>query len=574
MREVFQERINRMLQKYPVWERKTLGDRFDEFVKEYPNREFIYTPEKQYTYAETKLKADQLAKGLIKIGIERREHVAMIMANYPEAVFVKFGAAKIGAVNVPLNYRSQKDELKYVLWQSDTSCLITMDEWSNLNYIEMLKDLCPEVFAGGKSAEFPLLKHIVVFSPTGKRYPGTIDFNELLQMGESLSDHELQSIQQKVCFPDEVVDILYTSGTTGKPKGVMLTHDMLWRKSYSSTLGRAIEDGRRIYIPLPIYHVFGYVEGILAALWIGGAILPQATFDVDAGLQLIQDGKANDVLCVPTIAINMVNSSNLSQYDLSTLHAMYCAGAPAPVWLWQKIITDLGLKHLNTGYGMTETSSAAVQSQPWDGVNAEIIGTRVGQISPGGAAGYPEYGNKVIEYKVISTITGKDLEQGQEGELVCRGPVISRGYYKKPQETAEVIDKDGWLKTGDLAIIHEAGYIELTGRSKELYRIGGENVAPKDVEEVISSHPKVNQVYVVGIPDVKLGEVGMCFIELKQSETCTAQEIIELCRAKLAAFKVPKYVKFLTIDEIPVTSTGKVQKFKLREQGIKLLGLA
>ncbi|KUO71550.1 MAG: hypothetical protein APF81_11285 [Desulfosporosinus sp. BRH_c37] len=568
---IYQDRMEVNLKKVPKWEKKTLGDRFDDFVNMYSDREYIFTSGKQYTYSETKQQVDLLAKGLIRIGIKNREHVAMVMANYPEAVFIKFGVAKVGAVNVPFNYRTQKDELKYVMWQSDTVCLITMDQWGSLNYIDMLKNLCSEVFAGGKSSEFPLLRHIVVFSPSGKKYPGTIDYYDFIKSGETLSDQEMQSTQNRVCYPDEVVDILYTSGTTGKPKGVMLTHDMLWRKSYASTLGRAIEDGRRMFVPLPLYHVFGYVEGILAMPWVGGAILPQVTFGAKEALELIQNGRANDIICVPTIAINLVDCPDIKNYDLSSLHYMYCAGAPAPVRLWERMIRELGLDYLNTGYGMTETSSAPIQSEV--GINVEKIATRCGRNIPAGAAGLPEFGYKCIEYKVVDTVTGKELLPGEEGELVCRGPVVTNGYYNKPQETSEVIDKDGWLRTGDLIRIHEDGYFEITGRSKELYRIVGENVAPKDIEEVISTYPKVSQVYIVGVPDIKLGEVGYAFIDLNSGETCSEQEILDYARAKLAGYKVPKFIKFINTEELPLTSTGKVQKFLLKERAIKELCL-
>lgn len=571
MTTLFEDRIKKNLERVQVWERKTLGDRFDDFVKMYHDRDYVVTKERSFTYGETGAMVNRLAKGLIKIGIRNREHVGQIMANYPEAVFTKFAVPKVGGVNVPFNYRMLSEEMKYVLHQSDSVCLITMDEWGPLNYIDMLKQLCPTVFEGKPSGDFPLLRKIIVFSPRGKKYEGTVDFYDLVEKEKADANMELAQIQNRVRYPDEVVDILYTSGTTGKPKGVMLTHDMLWRKSYCSLLGRAIEEGRRVLMSLPLYHVFGLVEGVLATPWVGGAIVLQISWDPVAALDLIQSCKATDILCVPTMGLDLLNVPEMKKYDLSSLTAMYCAGAPAPMSLWERLIKDLGLDYLNTGYGMTETTSAPIQSPYYSSL--EEIATRAGVVIPGGAAGLPEYGGKCVEYKTIDPFTGKDLPSGEEGEWACRGNVVAVGYYKKPVETAEVLDKDGWLRSGDLGIIHEDGFFEISGRSKELYRCGGENVSPKEIEESISRHPKVNQVYVVGLPDERMGEVGMAFIELKTGEACTQEQIIDYCKGKLARFKVPKYVMFVQPQHLPKTTTGKIQKYKLQEIGKEHLGI-
>lgn len=567
----FEENIKKNRERVPTWEMKTLGDRFDAFAEMYKDKEYVVTREKSYTYGETQRLANLFAKGLLMIGIREHEHVGQIMPNYPEAVFAKFAVPKIGAVNVPLNYRMLTEELSYVLNQSDTVCLITLDVWGPLNYIDMLSQICPELLEGKTSPNFPLLRNIVVFSPSGKKYANTIDFYDLIEHGRNVSDEHLKQIQARACFPDDVVDILYTSGTTGKPKGVMLTHDMLWRKSYCSTLGRAVEEGRRTLMSLPLYHVFGLVEGMLMVPWVGGAIIMQVSWNPVEALELIETCKANDILVVPTMGLDMVNVPDLKKYDLSSLRAMYCAGAPAPLSLWQRLIMDLGLEYLNTGYGMTETTSAPIQSPYY--ATTEQIATRCGVNIPGGAAGLPELDGKCIEYKTIDFLTGNDLPPGSEGEWVCRGNVITKGYYKKPQETAEVMHGDGWLRTGDVGIIHENGFLEITGRSKEIYRCGGENVAPKEIEETISRYSKVNQVYVVGVPDERMGEVGMAFIELVLGATCTEEEVVAYSKERLARFKVPKYVVFLKGEELPKTTTGKVQKFKLKEMGKRHLGI-
>lgn len=286
---------------------------------------------------------------------------------------------------------------------------------------------------------------------------------------------------------------------------------MLLRSAFASCLTRAVEDGRRIYFPLPLYHIFAIELGFLVVTFVGGAIVPHVQFTPHDALELMEKSRANDFLCVPSILLAVLNHPDLKKYDLSSLRATMCAATPAPVPLWQRAVDELGLQELCTGYGMTEVSGASTLTSPGDPV--EIMATRVGRIVVSNSSGLPEFGNRNIQYKVVDPFTGADLPPGTEGEWVCRGNMVTRGYYKRPQENADLIDKDGWLRTGDLGIIHPDGLFQITGRSKEIYKISGENVSPKEVEEVISTHPKVNQVYVLGVPDRNMGEVGVAFIE-------------------------------------------------------------
>ena len=572
MSNIFDRRRKELEKRFPVWERLTLGDRFDKLVEEFADREFIFTLNQSFSYREVQNKSNQLAKGLLKLGIKPREHVAVLMANYPEFIFLTFALAKIGAVKVPLNYRMRSEELAYAVKQSDSVCLIAMERNPEVTYSEIIPVLFPEILEGKTSLQFPRLRKIVAFSETGNReISGAIDFDELMTWGAEVPDAELEQVQARVKYPDEVVDILYTSGTTSDPKGVMLTHDMLWRSAYGSCLSRAFEDGRRIFVPIPFFHVFGYVEGILAGSIVGGAVIPQIKFNVPEAFQLIAKGKVNDILCVSAIAENLVNYPELKSHDLSELRAMYCAGTPVPLWTWKKIQQELNLTELNTGYGMTEVCAGSMQTAPGDPV--EIISTRVGRQMPGGCSGLPEFGYKHTEYKVVDPLSGEDLPPGSEGELACRGNIVTKGYYNKPIETAQVVDKDGWLRTGDIGIIHSDGYFELTGRSKEMYKIGGENVSPKEIEQTIEQLPKVVRAVVVGVPDRKMGEVGVAFVEVKQGENCTCEDIIDHCSKKLAKFKVPKHVKILKEEEFPFNASGKIQKFKLQEMVIQEFGL-
>ncbi|MBX6394985.1 MAG: AMP-binding protein, partial [Alicyclobacillaceae bacterium] len=360
-----------------------------------------------------------------------------------------------------------------------------------------------------------------------------------------------------------VSDIIFTSGTTGLPKGVMLTHDMFLRCAYSTTLSRAFEDGRRIFTPLPYYHVFAYVEGLLAVSFVGGAMISMPQFHPRQSLALMERYKATDFLCVPSMLVAILNHPERDQFDLSSLRALMCAAAPAPVPIWERAVRELGVEEICTAYGGTEATASTVHTEVGDPI--EIIVTRVGRIKPAGSSGLPEFGGANVQYKVVDPFTGEDLPEGSVGELAVRGNTVTRGYYKKPEETAAAIDKDGWFRTGDLGRIDEKGYLEFLGRSKEMYKVSGENVSPKEVEEVISRHPAVNQVYVVGVPDPLTSEAGAAFIELKPGTTCTRREILHWCQERLAKFKIPRHIWFVEPGTWPMTGTGKIQKFRLQE---------
>jgi fatty-acyl-CoA synthase len=297
----------------------------------------------------------------------------------------------------------------------------------------------------------------------------------------------------------------------------------------------------------------------------------QPSFALPEAYELIEKGRAYDMVCVPTIMIALLFHPDRGKYNLSSLKGVVVDAAPAPIPLWERVIKELGLIELTTGYGQTETHGGTCVAA--SEATIDTLARRVGQVKLGGAAALPEFHGSFCEYKVIEPITGKALPQGAEGELACRGATITRGYYNSPEANARTFDKDGWMRTGDLGIIHDDGYIELTGRSKEIYIVGGELVAPREVENYISQHPKVNQVYIVGVPDARLGEVGLAYIELKPDETCSRREITSFCKKGLARYKVPTYVKFISGSEFPLTATGKVQKFKLRERAIKELEL-
>lgn len=566
------QRRQSLAQRVPVWTRLTIGDWFDRLSGEFAEREHIFTYEKSYTYADSRQMVDRLAKSLIALGVKRREHVAMLFPTVPEMAFLQLAVAKIGCVSVPLNERMGAVDLAYQVRQSDSVFLMAMDHCEDRNYIEKISQMLPEMRGAPDSwraGQFPALRGVVMDSPGGERHAGTLDWEDFLRLGESVSDAALRERQQASRYPDEVVLICYTSGTTGSPKGVMMTHDMLMRSAFSAAFGQGFIEGERLASPLPLHHMFIYVEGFLSVLFVGGAYIPQALFDPGEFLKLLEASQATRIESVPTIAIALLNHPDLKQYQL-TLRSMKNAAAATPLWVWEALQRDLGITEMCTGWGMTETSAGAMYT-PF-GASLEVITDTVGQEKPGGVAGLEEFAGSLVEFKLIDPATKEDLPpEVQEGELAVRGNIVTRGYYKKPIETGEAIDKDGWLRTGDVFARRSDGYYIITGRAKDLYKIGGELVAPKEIEEIICQHDTITQVYICGVPDERMGEVGAAFVQFKSGQSCTQEELTSFVQTRVARFKIPKY--WLFVEDFPMTASGKIQKFILRKIASEQFGL-
>jgi fatty-acyl-CoA synthase len=557
------ERRTQLERRYPDWPRRTLGQHFAAVCEEFADRPMLMTPEGIYTYSEVWRRALAAAKGLMALGVKRRQHVALLMANSVEFLALKLAIALVGAVCVPVNTMLRENELAYILGQSDSQWLFLHQLAGGNRHDQSLT----RILAAPAEAGPPLkLQGLVCLANTTDPLASESRFlpwTEFLRRGEAVSDSELMTCITSGQYPDEVCDIIYTSGTTGQPKGVMLRHDMILRCAYSTALSRAYEDGRRIFTPLPMYHVFAYIEAFMSVTFVGGAFISAPTFSPRLSLQLMERYRASDFHCVPSMLISILNHPERDAYDLSSLFALLCAAAPAPVPLWEQAVRELKVTEICTAYGGTEATASTVHTEIGD--PPSVIATRVGRIKPGGCSGLPEFGGVNTQYKVVDPFTGEDLPPGSVGELVVRGNFVTRGYYNKPMETAAVIDKDGWLRTGDLGRIDERGYLEFLGRSKEMYKVSGENVSPKEIEDVISLHPAVKQVYVVGVEHPLTGETGAAFIELRDCHSLTRREVVAWCNERLAKFKVPHYVWFVKADEWPMTSTGKIQKFRLKE---------
>ncbi len=551
--------------RFPVWCARTLDQLLDAMAAEFPDRPYVITDAQTWTYAQIRDWSIQIAAGLVGAGIKPGEHVALVLANYPEFVAAKFAIARAGAVCVPINFLNRRDELAYVLHQSDAVFLITMDRFRGLDYLQALDELAPGWSTLGGGRAFPHLRRIVVF-PTGEGTPrvGASTFAELATSGASVQDFGPAQ-------PERLSDIIYTSGTTGSPKGVQLTHDMLLRAAYGSAYARAFEDARRIVFSLPMYHVYGYVEGMLAALFVGGAIVPQLKFDAVATLIAIGRHRATDVLLIPTMTLALLEEVQRASYDLTTLRSMISSGGRSPLHIWEQIFEHLGPQEVTTGYGMTEVTASSTVTRPDDPIDK--LRTTNGRLRDVGCAGDPSNGGKLVSYRVVDRVTGQDLPDGQVGELLARGIGVTRGYYRKPEATAEAFTSDGWLRTGDLGRLDADGYLTLDGRCKESYRCGGEQVLPTEVEDVLTAHPAVFQAYVVPVPDSRMGEVGVAWVVLRPQPVVTPQELVEFCAQRLARFKVPKHVLAIDAADVPTTPSGRARKFLLAEKALRELEL-
>jgi fatty-acyl-CoA synthase len=548
------ERRAELRRRFPVWTPMALHERLDACAAEFADRPLVITDERTVSYAEAAAWAARLADGLVALGVRPGDRVGLVMANYPEFVPLKFAISRVGAIAIPFNYLYRTDELRYVLGQSDCNVLITMTGFATLDYLAMLDEIVPG-WENGARETLPELREVLTLSTDGRSRAGVRTVEDLAELGAAHPGGATAAVT-----PDSVADILYTSGTTGSPKGVLITHDASQRTGYASALTRAMEDGRRILFSLPCYHMFGYVEGLMAALMVGGAVVLQTAFDAGRYLEGIERHGATDILCVPTMTVALLEHPDVRTRDLSSLRAILSGAAPAPVWLWEKVRDTLGVTEIVTGYGMTEQGGAMTLSLPEDPL--ERLSETVGRVKLAGSAGLPESGD-LTEYRTIDVLSGEPLPAGEEGELAARGPTNMIGFYAKPEETALALDDGGWVRSGDLGYVREDRYIVLTGRSKELYKSGGELVMPKEVEDVLSQHPGVSQAYAVGVADERWGEMGVACVVAKAGVEVTAEELIELCKARLARFKVPRRVVFLAAEDLPTTPTGKVQKFRL-----------
>jgi len=510
------------------------------------------------TWREFLSQVDEAARGLLALGIRPGEHVAVWATNVPQWVVLQFATARIGAVLVTINPAYRPFELKYVLKQSDAVALFLVERFKTSDYFVMLAEVCPELAAAApgqlRSPEFPRLRWVVAID--GKPPAGAIAWDELLKRGAA-SNVDIAALGQSL-KPTDPINIQYTSGTTGFPKAAMLSHRNLLLNALYVGQCQRLTAADRICIPVPFYHCFGCVLGNMCAIVHGAAmIVPAESFDPRATLDAVERQRATSIYGVPTMFIAQLEHESFAGRDLSSLRTGIMAGSPCPIEIMRQVVAKMGAREVTIAYGQTEASPVITQTRFDDPLPLRV--ETVGRPLPG------------IEVKLIDPLSGEELPDNQQGELCARGHAVMLGYYGDPAATAKAIDSGGWLHTGDLSVRQPNGYYRITGRIKDMVIRGGENIYPREVEEFLFTHPAVEQAAVVGLPDAKYGEELCMWVKLKAGAAATAEELRAFCRANLAHYKVPRYVKF--VDEFPQTVTGKIQKFKVREQMIAELGL-
>jgi len=538
----------------------TIGGLLDDIARRYPDNDALVYPERglRYSYAQFNGICRQVAKGLLKMGVKKGDNLSIWAYNVPEWVILQFATAKIGAVLVTVNTAYKSAELEYVLNQSDSTTLFMVKSFKDTDYVKTLSDVIPSIHTsepGNLNHEkLPFLKTVVFI---GEETPsGMLDFNRIIEFGNTVSDAELAAVEASLdCF--ETINMQYTSGTTGFPKGVMLTHHNIINNGYNIGECMKFTEKDRLCIPVPFFHCFGCVLAVLAAVTHGTTMVPVEIFDPLKVLQTIEAEKCTAVHGVPTMFIAELEHPEFSRFDLSSLRTGIMAGSPCPIEVMKRVIRDMHASEITIAYGQTESSPVITQTRTDDPIELRVA--TVGRALPD------------VEVKIVDIETGAALPPGKQGELCTRGYLVMKGYYKMPDETARAIDADNWLHTGDLAIMDENGYCKITGRIKQMIIRGGENIYPREIEEFLYTHPKVSDIQVYGVPDKKYGEQVMAAIIVKKGMEMTEEEVKEFCKDRIANYKIPKYVKF--VDGYPMTASGKIQKFKLREMAVKELHL-
>jgi fatty-acyl-CoA synthase len=514
----------------------------------------------RYTYTEFREVVEQCARALMALGIEKGDHVAVWGQNVPEWVTLQFATGKVGAVLVTINPAYKSHELKYVLEQSDAAALFMTEGLGDADFLRILQDAIPELdrVMDGKLSidELPFLKNVILMGGDPPDGLPVMSFAEFLERGEEITGEELRGRQASL-DAEEVINMQYTSGTTGFPKGVQLTHANIVKNAFY--IGECMKLGPedRVCIPVPFFHCFGCVLGTLNVVTHEGTMVPVESFDAETVLQAVDQEKCTALLGVPTMFIAELDHPDFEHYDTSALRTGIMAGSPCPMEVMKKVVDEMGASEITIAYGQTESSPVITQTRTDDPLERRV--STVGRKLPD------------VEVKIVDVDTGVEVGPGEQGDLCTRGYHVMRGYYKMDDRTSEVIDEEGWLHTGDLAVIDEDGYVRITGRAKDMIIRGGENVYPREIEEFLYTHPEISDVQVYGVPDEKYGEKVAAAVKLREGSELTAEDIKDYCSENIAYFKVPEYVDF--VEDYPMTASGKIQKYKLREAAVERYGL-
>jgi len=539
----------------------TIGDMFDETVARYPENPALLSRHQhiRLSYRELQAQVNQCARGLMQMGIHKGQRVGIWSPNRAEWCITQFATAKIGAILVNLNPAYRLQEIEYALTQSGCSAVVIAPAFKTSNYTEMLSTLAPELQTStpGKLTAARLPELTTVIRLSSERMAGMFTWDDLMALGETISDEQLRIVQSEQSF-DDAINIQYTSGTTGFPKGATLSHHNILNNGYFVARLQHFTHQDRLCLPVPLYHCFGMVMGNLGCVTHGATMVyPAEGFDPQATLQAVQEERCTSLYGVPTMFIAELAHPDFASYDLSSLRTGVMAGSPCPIEIMKKVIDLMHMAETEICYGMTETSPVSTQTRIDSPLEKRV--STVGLIGPH------------LEIKIVDPGSGHVVPLGQPGELCTRGYSVMLGYWNNPQATAQAIDQARWMHTGDLATMDEQGYINIVGRIKDMIIRGGENVYPREIEEFLYTHPKISDVQVIGVPDAKYGEEIMAWVQLKPGEQASSEEIRAFCQEQIAHYKIPRYITF--VDSFPLTITGKVQKFLMRQQAVKDLGL-
>jgi fatty-acyl-CoA synthase len=540
---------------------ETIGVHFDQAAERWSTRDALIVRQQnvRWSYGELRAKTDAFAAGLLALGLAPGDRVGIWSPNNSEWAITQFATAKAGLILVNINPAYRLSELEYALNKVGCKALVTADAFKSSSYVGMLRELAPEIerSAPGRlqAKRLPALATLIRIGEGDAR--GFLRFDDVLGMGGDRHRAALADLAGKLQF-DDPINIQFTSGTTGAPKGATLTHHNILNNGYFIGEAMRLTDHDRVCIPVPLYHCFGMVLGNLACISHGAAMIyPAEGFDPLATLEAVEAERCTALYGVPTMFIAQLGHPEFKRFDLSSLRTGIMAGSPCPIEVMKRCVDEMNMREVTIAYGMTETSPVSTQTSCDDPLERRVA--TVGRVHPH------------VEIKIVDA-EGRIVPPATSGEFCTRGYSVMRGYWGDEERTTEAIDRAGWMHTGDLATIDEDGYCNIVGRIKDMVIRGGENVYPREIEEFLFRHPKIEAVQVVGVPDLKYGEELCAWVKLKPGANASAEDVQSFCRGQIAHYKIPRYIKF--VDAFPMTVTGKVQKFIMREEIIKELGLS
>ena len=546
---------------------ETIPENFARIAGQFPDNEAIVSipQNRRLSYRELSQETDRVARGLMALGFARGDRLGVWSTNNIEWLLLQLATARIGVVLVNINPAYRPCELAYALQRSEVECVVTIPSFRSSDYVGMLAELVPELKTAKpgefRNEELPFLRRVILYDPAGpdntrRPHAGFDTWPELLAAGESITPEALDTATAELDI-DDPINIQYTSGTTGFPKAVVLTHHNILNNGWFTSRAMHFTDKDRLCIPVPFYHCFGMVVANLACLTVGGCgVIAAEHFDAGATLKAIQDEQCTALHGVPTMFIAQLEHPDFKSFDLTSLRTGIMAGAPCPPELMKRVMSEMYCPEILIAYGETEASPLTHLTTRED--NLERRTQTVGRNLPH------------QEVKIVDTVSHKTLPLGETGEICFRGYHIMRGYYGDEEATKKALDENGWLYSGDLGVMDAEGYVSITGRLKEMIIRGGENIYPREIEDLLFTHPKISEVAVFGIPDKFYGEEIMAWIQLHAGESATEEEIREYCKGQLAHFKIPTHIRF--VDAFPMTVTGKLQKFRMREMVMEEMG--